>query len=84
MRQVAITIGGKIYRLQCRPGEEARVRDLCAALDEKLTALATETGSPVNDRLMVMAALLILDEVFDLRAKVKALGDGTEPVRRSA
>ena len=84
MRQVAITIGGKVYRLQCRPGEEPRVRDLGTALDEKLTALASETGSSVNDRLMVMAALLILDELFDLRAKVKAAGDGAEPARRLA
>jgi cell division protein ZapA len=69
MRQVAITIGGKIYRLQCRPGEEQRVCDLGDVLDGHVTRLMAETGAPLSDRLLVMAALLILDEFMDLKAK---------------
>ena len=84
MRQVTITIGGKIYRLQCRPGEEERVRDLGATLDGHVTRLMAETGAPLSDRLLVMAALLILDEYTDLKAKLAAESGAAGSLRLSA
>lgn len=88
MRQVIITLGGKSHKLQCRPGDEDRVRELGLVLEDRVTALSAQTRSPVNERLLVMAALLLLDELYDLKATSGGVANdpppATKPSRRSA
>ena len=69
MGQVAITLNGRTYRLRCGDGEEARLLELSGHLRTKIDRLAAEFGQVGDDRLMVMAALLITDELFDARAR---------------
>jgi cell division protein ZapA len=67
MGQVAVTINGRIYRFACGDGQEARVSELSAYIQGKLNALGHDLGRIGDERLLVMAALLIADELFEAR-----------------
>ena len=69
MGQVSITLNGRTYRLRCGDGEETRLLALSGHVRTKIEGLAAEFGQVGDDRLMVMAALLITDELFDVRAR---------------
>ena len=68
MGQVAITVNGRSYRFDCGDGEEARLKELAAYVKGRVEALTREHGNVGEERLLLMAALLITDELWDARA----------------
>ncbi len=73
MGQASITLNGRIYRLSCGDGEEARLQELSAVVRDKLEPLVAEFGQVGDERLLLMSALLIADEMLDAQARVDAL-----------
>ena len=73
MGQVTITLNGRSYRLRCGPGEEPRLIELADEVRAKLDGLISEFGQAGDDRLLLMSALLIADELHDARARLAAL-----------
>lgn len=67
MGQVSITLNGRSYRLSCRDDEEERLGQLVEHLRAKVEQLTGEFGQIGNERLMLMSALLIADELFEAR-----------------
>jgi cell division protein ZapA len=67
MGQVAVTINGRIHRFACGDGQEARVSELSAYIQGKLNVLGHELGRIGDERLLLMATLLIADELFEAR-----------------
>jgi len=67
MGQITIQIGGRGYPLACRDGEEKHLIDLAAMLDGKAGELNTTLGAMSESRLLLMAGILIADELFDSR-----------------
>ena len=65
MGQVALSLNGRNYRLACEDGEEERLRELAQCVKAKLETLVTEFGQVGETRLMVMAALLLADDLLD-------------------
>ena len=70
MSEVSLTIGGRDYVVACGDGEEARVAKLGQVIDEKITQIGA-TGGNEAQRLL-FAALLLADEVGDLRDRAQA------------
>jgi cell division protein ZapA len=70
---VAVTLNRRTYRLQCGDGEEPRLVDLGNHIRAKLDALLAEFGQVGDDRLLVLAALQVTDELWDARAEIAAL-----------
>jgi len=70
MGQVAITVMGRSYRFVCGDGEEARIKMLASYVNEKVDQLSHDLGRTPDDRLLVMAALMLADEVFEARGIV--------------
>lgn len=66
MAQVEITINDRKYNIACDDGEEARVRTLAAYVDEKTRAIAG-TGSGSESHLLLVTALVLADEISELR-----------------
>ncbi len=79
MGQVTVTLNGRTYRLTCGDGEEARLEILAAHLKTKVDTLAIEFGQIGEERLLLMAGLLVTDELFDARERSTAVGK-VEPV----
>ena len=68
MSEVALRIGGKVYRVACAPGEEAHVSDLGAVINEKLASMGNLSGHEAQN--LLFAALLLADEVHEGRDTV--------------
>lgn len=67
MGVISLTLDGRLYRVGCGEGEEPRARALGDHLSAKVDALSSEHGAIGHDKLLVMAALLIADELFEAR-----------------
>jgi len=73
MAQVEVTVNGRAYLLACDDGEENRLLELAGTIDRRIDELSGEMGQLGEARLMLMAALLIADELSDVSAEVEAL-----------
>ena len=67
MAQVDVSVNGQSYRIACEDGQEDRLVDLAAMVDEKVIGLVNQIGQVGSNRLLVMAALIIADELVDLK-----------------
>ncbi len=65
MAQLSVNIGGRAYRLACNPGEEPHLETLAGVVDSKIKEMRAAFGEIGDQRLVVMAALTIADEVSE-------------------
>ncbi|HEX7075904.1 MAG TPA: cell division protein ZapA [Hyphomicrobiaceae bacterium] len=70
MGQVSVTLNGRTYRLRCEDGEEPRLFSLADHVKSKIEGLVAQFGQIGDDRLMLMAALLVTDELFEAREQL--------------
>jgi cell division protein ZapA len=75
LAQVAITFNSRTYRFQCGEGDVERLEQLANYLKAKLDALMQEHGAIGDERLVLMAALTLADELFDARTDIDSLLD---------
>ncbi len=73
MGQVAITINGRSYQIACEDGQEAHLAELGQYVDKRVSDLAASVGQIGDTRLVVMASLLIADELSDIYDELDAL-----------
>ncbi|WCT78520.1 cell division protein ZapA [Novosphingobium humi] len=69
MSRVDLMIGGRDYAVACSPGEEEHVRMLGRIIEEKMNALPGATNQS-EMRSMLFAALLLADELHELRQQL--------------
>jgi len=72
MAQVSVSIGGRAYRLACNPGEEPHLEALARRVDEQIRDMRAAFGEIGDQRLTVMAALKIADEVTEAKTQAGA------------
>ena len=73
MAQVDVSVNGQSYRIACEDGQEERLVDLATMVDEKDLELVNQIGQVGSNRLLVMAALIIADELVDLKNEAGSL-----------
>jgi cell division protein ZapA len=78
MAQVSVTIDNRKYRLACNEGEEARLESLAGVIDEKIGELRASFGEIGDQRLVVMAALTIADNLQEARDAIAAERERTK------
>ncbi|MGE0715162.1 MAG: cell division protein ZapA [Alphaproteobacteria bacterium] len=79
MPSVSLTVNGRSYTVACGEGEEERLQRLAGYIDQKATRLAGELGQIGEARLMLLAGLLVADELasaFEDIARLKKAADG--------
>ena len=74
MAQVSVSISGRAYRLACNPGEEEHLEALARRVDEQIREMRASFGEIGDQRLTVMAALKIADEVSELQKQAGEAG----------
>lgn len=77
MAQVEITINGQSYRMACEDGQEQRLRELAGMVDAHVKDLVGQVGQVGHTRLLVMASMVVADELVDLRDAAKSLDEET-------
>jgi cell division protein ZapA len=65
MGQVVVTVNGRAFPLNCADGEEPRTRRLAQYVDGKISDFVKSHGQIGEARLILLAALVIADELSD-------------------
>ncbi|HUO54130.1 MAG TPA: cell division protein ZapA [Rhodoblastus sp.] len=72
MAQAVVTIAGRTYRMNCDEGEENHIEALAQMVDAKIAELRGAFGEIGDQRITVMAALTIADELAAAKKKLAA------------
>ncbi len=72
MAQVDVAINGRNYRVACDDGQEDHLRQLAEYVDRRVMELVGSVGQIGEARLVVMASLLIADELSESFASLEA------------
>ncbi|TKT75402.1 cell division protein ZapA [Aquamicrobium sp. LC103] len=73
MAQVTVTIDGKSYRMACDEGQEEHLIDLAERFDRYVMHLKASFGEIGDQRLTVMAGIMVMDELTELQKRVKGM-----------
>jgi len=68
MANIDIEIAGRRYNVACRDGEEDHLRSVAAEVDRRALDAASALGGLTETRQLLYAALLIADDIKDIRA----------------
>lgn len=82
MAEVNLTINGRNYGISCDDGQEQRVMDLGAYVDEKIRSMAKAGAANTELHLLVLTSILMADEIFDLREQI-ASGEPGAPAAQN-
>jgi cell division protein ZapA len=79
MPLVNVMVNSRAYAIACDEGEEEHLKELAGHVDVKMRELTASVGQVGDQKLLLMAAVLITDELFDARGKLdghaKKVGD---------
>lgn len=81
MAQVTITVHGRPYTVGCEDGQEGHVAELADVLDGHIAEVAREVGQLGETRLLLMGALMLADELAELRARLAETQSGAARVQ---
>ena len=70
MPEIIVNINDQDYAIVCDSGEEEHLKDLSSQIDFKVRELTKRFGKIGETRLMVMASLIIADELHELNKKI--------------
>lgn len=73
MAQVTVTIDGKSYRMACDEGQEDHLTDLASRFDRYVSHLKDSFGEIGDQRLTVMAAIMVVDELTELQKRMRGM-----------
>ncbi len=72
MPQISVTINGRAYPVACDEGEEDRIHALAQMIDGKVNNFARQVGQAGEARLLVLAALVLADELAEAKEALHA------------
>lgn len=72
MASVTIAINGHNYAIDCNDGEEPQLQALAAVVDAKVLDVVRMVGQIGDVRLLLMASMLIVDDMHALRGRLEA------------
>jgi cell division protein ZapA len=73
MAQVTVTIAKHVYRVACGEGEEAHLQGLARQIDQRIEKLKKDFGEIGDQRLTIMAAITIADELVEAKRRITEL-----------
>ena len=73
MPTIEVLVNGRRHAVQCGVGEEGRVRQLASYVDRRIADLARGQTQVGDARLLLMASLVVADELSDAFDEIKRL-----------
>ena len=83
MGQVNVTISGKTYRMACDDGQEEHLESLGQQLGETIELLRGQFGEIGDQRLTVMAGIMVMDELSELQKRVQGMESEVVTLRKT-
>jgi cell division protein ZapA len=84
MASVNVLINGKNYRMACEEGQEQHLISLAEKLDSYVGQLKGSFGEIGDQRLTVMAGIMVTDELVELQKKTAKLEAKLEEVSENS
>lgn len=81
MSKVTISLNGRAFTIGCEEGQQAYLRELASHLDGHVRELSERVGQIGDVRLLLMAALIVGDELREAQGRVEALEDSLTEAR---
>ena len=82
MAQVTVKINGFPYTVGCEDGQEAHLQAMATQVDSRIESIKALGGNSGETRLLLLAGLLMADEIHDIRIEMEALRKAAgRPVR---
>ena len=72
MSDLSITINGRNHVIACEDGQEEHLARLAEYIDKRVIEIAESVGQVGENRLLLMASLLVADELGDAYAALSA------------
>ena len=72
MGHVTIEVNGRKYKMSCDGGAERRVAELASYIDGLVQDIKGGVRHVQDERLYLMAALMVADQLFDIRDELHA------------
>lgn len=82
MGLVNLEINRRRYEVACGDGEEPRLRELAAMVNEKVNDLVASLGNVPESKLLLMTCLLLADEATETRQESGGLAGDPALVER--
>jgi cell division protein ZapA len=73
MAQVTLRINGYAYTLGCKDGEERHLEAMGEEVGRRIDGVRLAAGPSGEARMLMMAALLMADDIFEMRGRLEAL-----------
>ena len=67
MARVEINLNNRPYPIACEDGQEGRVREVASFVQERIREIQGSVRTATDTHLLVMVALMLGDELLDLR-----------------
>lgn len=83
MAQVTVTIDGKAYRMACDEGQEEHLIDLAQRFDRYVTHLKDSFGEIGDQRITVMAGIMVMDELAEMQKRMHGLESEIATLRKT-
>lgn len=83
MAQVTVSIDGKQYRMACDEGQEDHLIDLAQRFDRYVSHLKDSFGEIGDQRLTVMAGIMVMDELSELQKRIKGMESEVQTLRKT-
>lgn len=84
MSEVTVYLNGRSYDIACDTGQEGRVADLATYVDQKLQKVSRGSGAYSEANLMVLTAIVLADEIYELKAQGATKAPATSKAAASA
>jgi cell division protein ZapA len=72
LAQVTVRINGYPYTVGCEDGQEQHLQAMAAQVEKRIDSIKALGGNSGEARLLMLASLLMADEIHDLRAELEA------------
>ena len=83
MSEVNIIINNREHKIACSAGEEKRVKELADLLDTEIINIADSLGQIGDLKLMVLAAITLLDKNQDaIEDAIKIIDNSTKTIEK--
>ena len=83
MPEVNIIINNREHKIACSAGEEERVKELANLLNNQVVSIADSLGQIGDVKLMVLAAITILDKNQDaIEDAIKIINNSTKKIEK--
>jgi len=81
MAQVAVMVNGRSYTVACDEGQQEHLTDLARYVDKRVSDLAEAVGQVGEPRLLLMAGLMIADELSEMLTRIDELEEEVANLR---